>query len=93
MKRSMISVLAILWVFLNLADIFLSWHALQAGALEIGVLYRLQLEFWTVSFVRIALALLVLAFLVYLKKPKLLVWLNLGMLLIVAWNIFVLRSL
>ena len=80
---------AILWVLLNLADVFVSWLGVQAGALEIGFLYRLSAGFWSVSFMRMALAIAVLALLIKFQKAKLLVWLNLGMLLIIAWNVFV----
>jgi len=88
----MIWPLAVVWVFLNLIDVSVSWAAVQAGASEVGFLYQITGSFWAMSAVKLALALLVVALLVLYGKTKWLAWLNWGMFLIVVWNGFALAQ-
>lgn len=82
--------LAILWVFLNLTDVSISWAAIQLGATEAGFLYQLA-PFWPASIVKMILALVVAGLLVWLRKDKMLIALNIVMFVIVLWNCFAVK--
>jgi len=88
----MIWPLAIFWLFLNFFDVFVSWLAVQFGASEVGLLYQLN-SFWVASINKMVLALIIAGLLGWFKKQRWLIWLNIGMLLLVCWNVFILRAL
>ena len=87
----MIWPLVILWLFLNFLDVFISWMAVQLGAGEVGFLYG-QNSFLTGSINKMALALVIAGLVIWARKAKWLLWFNIGMFLLVLWNIFVLRQ-
>lgn len=82
--------LAILWLFLNLTDVSISWVAIQLGATEAGFLYQLM-PFCGASINKMILAVIVAGVLVWLKKDGILIALNIGMFLVVLWNCFAVR--
>ena len=89
----MIWLLAILWLFLNFMDVCISCLALQVGAIEVGFLPTVIGNFWVDVVNKGILALIIAGILVWLKKDKWLIALNIGMFLIVLWNGSVLRQL
>lgn len=86
----MIWLLAVSWIILNLLDVFATWRGIQVGAIEIGFLYQVMGNLSVAFGVKLFLAGVVVVLLVQYQKMKLLAWLDLGMLLIVTWNMFVL---
>jgi hypothetical protein len=86
-------VLFILWLVLNLTDIFLSLVAIQAGAIEIGLLYQASGNFLAASINKMILAILIGIILVYLRKSSWLALLNLGMVVLCIYNGSVLLKL
>ncbi len=75
--------LTIIWLFLNLLDVFISWRGIQAGATEIGFLYGG--DFWVASAIKMVLAGLVAGLVIFFGRAKLLIGLNLGMFVIILW--------
>ena len=89
----MIWILAILWLFLNFFDVFVSWTAIHLGATEIGLVYQLSGDFGMGSVIKMLVVVLVAIYTVSRRKVKLLVFANCVVLTIIIWNIFMLRQL
>lgn len=89
----MIWLLAILWLFLNFFDIFVSWMGIQLGATEVGLVYQLSGDFGMGSVIKIVVAVLVATYTVWRRKVKLLIFANGIVLAAIIWNIFRLRQL
>ncbi len=85
-RGMVIWLLAITWLFLTVVDMTISYWGIQAGATEVGLLYRFSDSFFLMSAVKIALALIVALLLVFYNRAKWLMWLNWGMIAIVIWN-------
>jgi len=83
-------VLGVLWLVLNLADIAISWCAVQVGAIEIGWLYRIAGGWPGLAVIKMLLAVVIGGLLVSEKKTGWLAVLNLGMAAICVYNAWVL---
>lgn len=79
-----------MWVLFNLADIAISWLAVQFDASEIGLLYQLLGSWWSTVVSKMALALLIGGVLVYARKDSWLCLLSLGMAGLCIYNGWVL---
>jgi len=88
--REWVWALGVTFVVLNILDVVLSYFAMQRGATEIGVLYTGSIIiFFTVKLI---LACIIAVGLVawYKRATAILVALNIGMVIICAWNTWVL---
>jgi len=79
-----------LWVTLNLLDIGLSLTAIYVGAVEVNLAVRaLGMGPWAFITYKVAMAVIVVAFLAHAGKAHLLRWLNTAMGGICLWNALV----
>lgn len=78
-----------LWIALNLADLALTIVAVKMGLTEINPLFALMTtHIAALVIVKILLTMVAVGFLALIKKLYLLKWLNTGMAIVVAWNLF-----
>jgi len=78
--------LFVMWVVFNLVDVAISWMVIQAGASEVGLLYRLSGSWWNLTINKMVLALIIGAILVYARKNEWLALLTVGMAALCIWN-------
>ena len=77
-----------LWIALNLADLALTIVAVKMGLTEINPLFALMTtQIAVLVIVKILLTVAAIVFLALIKKLHLLKWLNIGMAVVVAWNL------
>lgn len=77
-----------LWIALNLADLTLTIVAVKMGLTEINPLFALMTtNIAALVIVKILLTMAAVGFLALIKKLYLLRWLNIGMAIVVAWNL------
>lgn len=81
------------WLTFNILDVIISILATRAGAVEIGLLYQLTGTWITMAINKMLLAVVIGVMLVYLRKNKWLVVLNLGIFGLCLYNGYVLLSL
>ena len=81
------------WLTFNILDIAISILATQAGAVEIGLLYQLTGTWVATAINKMLLAVIVGVMLVYLRKNKWLLILNLGIFGLCLYNGYVLLGL
>jgi hypothetical protein len=81
------------WLTFNILDVIISVLATRAGAVEIGLLYQLTGTWITMAINKMLLAVVIGVMLVYLRKNKWLVVLNLGIFGLCLYNGYVLLSL
>ena len=81
------------WLTFNILDIIISILATQAGAVEIGLLYQLAGTWVAMAVNKLLLAVIIGVMLVYLRKNKWLVVLNLGIFGLCLYNGYVLLSI
>lgn len=79
-----------IWVLLHLVDIAISWVAVQSGASEIGLLYRISRSWLSLMISKMVLALIGGGILVYVRKDSWLALLTLGMVGLCIYNGWVL---
>jgi len=77
-----------LWIALNLADLALTIVAVKMGLTEINPLFALMTDQIAVLvIVKVILTVAAVVLLALIKKLHLLKWLNIGMAVVVAWNL------
>lgn len=77
-----------LWIALNLADLALTIIAVKMGLTEINPLFALMTtQIAILVIVKILLTIAAIGFLALIKRLYLLKWLNIGMAIVVAWNL------
>lgn len=77
-----------LWIALNLADLALTIAAVNMGLTEINPLFALfTTNIAAMVVVKVLLTMAAIGFLVLIRKLYLLKWLNIGMAVVVAWNL------
>lgn len=77
-----------LWIVLNLADLALTIVAVKMGLTEINPLFALMTtQIAALVIVKILLTVAAIGFLALIKRLYLLKWLNIGMAIVVAWNL------
>ena len=76
---------AILWLVLNLVDLAESLVAREIGCGELNPFIPLNSPILALCYKGL-LAVGVLVFLDRIKRPQLIEWLNIGMILVIAWN-------
>jgi hypothetical protein len=81
------------WLTFNILDIVISILATQAGAVEIGLLYRLTGTWVATAINKMLLAVIIGIMLVYLRKNKWFAALNLGIFGLCLYNGYVLLGL
>jgi len=81
------------WLTFNILDITISILATRAGAVEIGLLYQLTGTWIAMAINKMLLAVIIGVMLVYLRKNKWLVVLNLGIFGLCLYNGYVLLSI
>ncbi len=82
--------LVILWLGLNTFDIAISWMAVQLGANEVGIIWRITESWLCFIIYKILLALLVGWLFIHFRKTTWLIWLNIGISGICVYNLWVL---
>ena len=78
--------LFVMWIVFNLVDVAISWLAVQFGASEVGVLYRILGSWVSLTVNKMLLALLIGGVLGYARKNSWLALLTLGMAGFCIWN-------
>ena len=76
----------ILWILVNVLDIFISLMAVKWGATEIGFLYQVLGSMAVLVVVKVVLALIIGGILAYKKKENILAILVLGLAAICIYN-------
>jgi hypothetical protein len=89
-KISLPWLLVFLWLGLNIFDIAVSWVAVQLGANEVGIIWRITRSWPGLIIWKMLLALFVGCLLMRFRKDTWLIWLNAGFLGICVYNSWVL---
>ena len=83
---------ALVFIILNAADIILSTLAISAGSQELNYIYTALGSPVLIAVVKLLAAGIVILVLGLFHRSRILNWLNIGMALIVSWNVMALLS-